>query len=597
VSLQGPGVAATWTSGQDFVFGAFSRFAEPAASTIPYSAGARPATAERPAGWVETIHLGPSWRVYGGGESYQGPNLRGRHRYLRNTEQDRNAGRDSAYNNVPLLWSDAGWGLFVHTGGVVDADLGAEQAEAARIEVDGPGIDLFLLNGDPVEILRRYHALTGLPGALPDWAFGVWMSRSSYYSADEMVAVADELRAADCPVDVMHVDEWLSEPVLGDAAWSSGPDRRRFPAGWTARLAERGVRTSVWVNPYLEKGSPLADEAAGKGFVVVNDDGEPLGAADNPDTLPIDFSNSEAREWWSDRLRKVLGDEGVSALLSDFGEEVPVEAVFADGLRGTDRHNSYGLIYAETVWGVGREVRPDDFVPIFRAGTAGSQRTPAHWAGDMPSTWAGIVSSLRACLSMSLSGFGVVSHDTGGYWTPSSYDRARKQRAALFEGAPDPGPVEADVEPELYARWAQWGAFTPIMRFHGVGRREPTGYPEPSRSVVIAACQLRKRLQPYLIRAAAEASRTGLPMMRPMVLAYPGERAARDAELQYLLGPDVLVAPLLEPGGERQVWVPPGEWRPLWGAEPLRGPGWVGVRCSLEAFPAYVREGAVVLEG
>jgi alpha-D-xyloside xylohydrolase len=286
VTLHGPGVEARWSSGQDLVVGRVARFAEPTASTVPYAAGLRPASDERPAGWVETIHLPPGAAMYGGGESYQGPNLRGRHRYLRNTEQDRNAGRDSAYLNAPLLWSDAGWGLFVHTGGVVDADLGAEHAEAARIEVDGTGIDLFVLRGDGPEILREYHALTGLPGALPDWAFGVWMSRSSYFTAAEMVAVVDDLQANDCPVDVIHVDEWLSESVLGDAAWSSEPDRRRFPAGWTSELAARGVRASVWIN------------------------------------------------WWADRLSRVIREEGVSAVLSVFGEEVPADAVFSDGRRG-----------------------------------------------------------------------------------------------------------------------------------------------------------------------------------------------------------------------------------------------------------------------
>ncbi|TQS46286.1 glycoside hydrolase family 31 protein [Cryptosporangium phraense] len=587
VALRAPGVSAVWRDGQDFRLGPFARFAEPAASTVPYAAGAREATDDRPAGWVETVHLPPGARVYGGGESYQGPNLRGRHRYLRNTEQDRNAGRDSAYLNVPLLWSDAGWGLFVHTGGVVDADLGAEHVEAARIEVDGPGIDLFLLLGDGPTILRRYSELTGRPGPLPDWAFGVWMSRSSYFTAAEMVAVADDLRAADCPVDVMHVDEWLAESVLDDAAWSSAPNRTRFPSGWTSELASRGVRTSVWINPYLAKGSALADEATAKGYLIRTPDGEPAGAADNPDTLPVDFTDPEAREWWQGRLAEVLGAEGVSALLSDFGEEVPPDAVFDDGRRGRDRHNSYGLIYAETVWEVGRRVRPDDFAPIFRAGTAGSQRTPAHWAGDMPSTWAGLVSSLRACLSMSLSGFAVVSHDSGGYWTPSSYDRALELRKTMT-----PDAVEADVEPELYARWAQWGALSPIMRFHGVGRREPTAYPEPARSVAVAACRLRKALQPYLVSVAASASADGSPMMRPMVLAYPGDRAGRDAELQYLLGPDLLVAPLLEPGGTREVWFPPGEWVPVWGAS--AGSGWATIRCEIDQFPVYARAGSAV---
>lgn len=135
-----------------------------------------------------------------------------------------------------------------------------------------------------------------------------------------------------------------------------------------------------------------------------------------------------------------------------------------------------------------------------------------------------------------------------------------------------PGRIVADVEPELYVRWTQWAALLPIMRFHGVGAREPTAYPEPARSAAIAACIFRKRLQDYIIAAAHTASTVGTPMMRPVVLAYPGDHTARDADLQYLLEPDILVAPTLEPGGVRSVWIPPGRWEPLYGCEPVSGP-------------------------
>ena len=124
--------------------------------------------------------------------------------------------------------------------------------------------------------------------------------------------------------------------------------------------------------------------------------------------------------------------------------------------------------------------------------------------------------------------------------------------------------------------------------------REPIAYPEPVRGATIAACRLRKRLQRYVAEAAADASRTGMPVMRPMILAYPGDRAARDADLQYLLRPDVLMAPILQPGGKRAVWVPPGDWRPLCLA-PVRGPRWTTVQCEPHEFPAFVREGALVI--
>jgi alpha-D-xyloside xylohydrolase len=591
--ISGNGVEAVWESGghdqldgaeggapQGLRFGAFERFSEPEGDTIPFQAGYRPATSGSPAGWAETIHLAPEAAVYGGGESYQGINLRGRHRRLRNVEEHRAAGRDSAYLNVPLLWSDAGWGLFVRGGGPVDADLGATHSEAARVEYTGEGMDLFLITGDAPTILARYLALTGRPRELPEWAFGVWMSRCSYFTAEEVWRTVDTLNGADCPVDVVHVDEWLEESVLDDASWSAGPDRARFPAGWTRPLAETGVRVSLWINPYVKRGTPLADELAARGFLLRDADGDPVATSDNPDTYLVDFLNPPARAWWCERLAATLREEGNAAVMSDFGEEIPGHAVFADGSTGVERRNSYGLFYQETVREACERVRGGDFVSLSRSGTAGAQRDPAHWAGDLPSTWSGLVSTLRAVLSMSLSGFSVVTFDAGGYWTPASYRQATALRATMT-----PDAVFADVEPELYGRWAQWAAFSPITRFHGTGRREPTAYPEPVRGAAVAACRLRRRMRRYVAEAAAGP----LPLMRPMPLACPGDRQARDAGLQYLLGPDILVAPILARGGRRAFYVPPGEWTPLLGCPPVTGPGWREVRCAPGQFPAYVR--------
>ncbi|MFI7615831.1 glycoside hydrolase family 31 protein [Nonomuraea terrae] len=585
VVITGPGVEAVWgDDGQHFQMAGFRRFADPRASKAPVAAGRKLDERGRPVGWVETAFLAPDAAIYGGGESYQGPNLRGRRRLLRNTEENRAAGRPDAYLNVPLLWSDAGWGVFVHTAAVVDCDLGAAHSECARFAFDGAELDVFLITGDAPTILRRYLNLTGMPRSLPDWAFGVWMSRSSYFSEGEVTEVVEDLRAAGCPVDVVHVDEWLSEPVLHTATWSTGVDRDRFPAGWVRRLGERGIRVSLWLNPYVKKGSALARRLESDGLLLRASDGSVAATADNPETLPIDFTDPRAAAWWRERLMDVLREEGNAAVLADFGEEIPDDAGLSDGQRGATFENAYGLVYQEAVWRAGHQVRGDDFVSLCRSGTAGSQRIPGHWAGDLPSTWSGMVSSLRACLSMSLSGFAVVTHDAGGYWTPDSYRHAVELRNTMT-----PDAVRADVEPELYARWAQWAAFSPIMRFHGVGRREPTAYPEPARTAAIEACRLRKRLQPYVIAAADDATRTGTPLMRPMVLAYPGDRAARDADLQYLFGPDILVAPILEPGGRRKLWAPPGRWRPLCGTQPLNGPRWVDVDCGLDEFPAYAR--------
>lgn len=591
VHIAGDGVDVVWRDdGRGFTFGAYQRFDEPSGAGPPFVSGYRPAGGDGSGpSWREIVQLSPDCGVYGGGESYQGINLRGRTRRLRNTEIDRAAGRDTAYLNVPLLWTDAGWGVFVNAGSVITADIAATHSEAMCLDVDGDELDLFVITGDAPTILARYTQLTGRQRMFPDWAFGVWMSRSSYFSADEMVTVAEELRAADCPVDVMHVDEWLDEVVLDTPAWTSGPDRSRFPAGWTERLRERGIRASVWINPYLARGFALADQAVRNGFVTTTAAGEPVGAADNAAMLPIDFLSAPARTWWRERLVNTIREEGIHAVLADFGEELAPAAVLGDGTGGASRHNSYGNFYAETVAEAGDEALDGDFVAICRSGTGGAQRYGAHWVGDLPSEWTALTSTLRALLSLSLSGLSTVTCDAGGYWTPESFRCTEQARKIM-----SPGPIVAEVDPELFVRWTQLAALLPLMRFHGVGAREPTAYPEPARSAAIAACTFRKRLQDYVIAVARTASTTGTPMMRPMVLAHPGDRAARDADLQYLLGADVLVAPILQPGGVRSCWIPPGRWEPLCGADTVAGPGWTTVRCELDQYPAWRRNDADV---
>jgi alpha-D-xyloside xylohydrolase len=149
------------------------------------------------------------------------------------------------------------------------------------------------------------------------------------------------------------------------------------------------------------------------------------------------------------------------------------------------------------------------------------------------------------------------------------------------------------VDPELFCRWAQWAAFSPVTRFHGTGLREPTAYPEPWRSAAILALRRRRELLPLLRSALAEARRTGMPLMRPTALTHPDYPAARSNWHQYHLGPDLIVAPVLAPGGRTSIWLPEGEWQPILGAPQLNGPGFHEIQVGPDAFPVYARPGLV----
>jgi len=583
VRIAGEGVDAVW-DGRGLRAGAFSQ-------PMHASLLGRGAVRSGPAaggGWLVTAALTPEASVFGGGESFQGPDLRGRVRRLRNAEVHGAAGGDVSYLNVPFLWSDAGWGLFVHTGAPSRIDVGATHTDALAWHVEDEALDVFVIVGDGLDIIRRYLAVTGHPGRFPDWALGVWTSRCSYLSEAEIHEVLDGYERAECPVDVVHVDAWVEGNVVADLACNWTIDRERFPSGWADRLHDRGVRVSLWHNSFVVEGSPRAKELEEAGHLVLTPDGAPARTADKADRFVIDFTARGATEWWEERVRETVAREHVDAFKPDFGEELPEDGVLADGRTGRQARNEYAERYQAATHRALAKALGTDAVALFcRSGTAGSQRHPCHWVGDTPSTWEGLATALRACLSLSLSGFGLVSHDIGGFWTGGSHGWV----AEAFE-VMDNTRIRADVDPELFARWTQWGALSPVMRFHGTGRREPWAYPGVWGEAAVAACRLRARLRPYLVSAVAEAADRGLPMMRPLAITHPDASLGRAAELQYLLGGDILVAPVLGPGGRRRLWVPPGAWEPVLGLEPVEGERWIEVECEPSQFPTWARRGS-----
>lgn len=580
----GPGTVTVHGAGVHAILGAGGITTDEMAAPTAFASGVLTKDAQI-AGFLHVAALPPAARVYGGGESFQGPDLRGRLRRGVNLECHGVAGTDLSYLTVPFFWTDAGWGVFAHTGAPVTADLGATHADVAAVAVPGPGLDLFVLTGTPSALLQRYLAVTGRPGRFPDWALGVWTSRCSYLSADEVDDVVRRYEEADCPLDVVHVDAWVTGNVVKDLTCSWDVDRARFPEGWAQRLADRGVRTSLWHNSFVLPGTSAGDELLSLGLVLRDHAGEVVGTNDMPERMVVDFTDDKAVGWWHDQVVATVRAEGNTSFKPDFAEEIPPTAVTADGRTGWEIRNEYAVRYQRATYDALRDVLADEEIAMFcRSGTAGAQRYPCHWVGDTPSTWSGLASALRAQLSLSLSGFGLVASDIGGFYTPDAFVHT----AEAFE-AMDPSSYVADVEPELFTRWTQLGAFSPVMRFHGTGRREPWAYPSPYGDVAVEACRVRAALRDYLKAAADEAASTGTPMMRPMVLAFPDDRAAQDAQLQYLLGPDILVAPVLESGGRGRVYVPEGRWRPLMGLAELDTPGWRELQVPLAAYPVWRR--------
>ena len=567
---------------------------------LSFSSGGRPLTASghRATAWVrlaadaqvdappvglsrsatyvhEQLDLGVGTLVYGLGERF-GPLVKNG-QTVEVWNADGGTSSEQAYKNIPFYLTNAGYGVFVNDPGHVSFEVGSESVQRVQFSVEGEALEYFVLAGDtPAAILERYTALTGRPADVPAWSYGTWLSTSFTTEYDEATvdSFLNGMRERDLPLSVFHFDcFWMREFNWSDLEW----DRRTFddPVGMLRRLHDRGLRVSVWINPYIAQRSALFAEAKAAGYLLQRRDG-PVWQWDlwQPGTAIVDFTNREAVRWFQEKLR-VLLRQGVDCLKTDFGERIPTDVVYSDGGDARRMHNLYTQLYNLAVHEVIEQERPGEAVVFARSATAGGQQFPVHWGGDSTSTFASMAETLRGGLSLALSGFGFWSHDIGG-----------------FEGTPDAA---------VFKRWVAFGMLSSHSRFHGSDSyRVPWLFDDDESaqgsavSVTRRFAKLKNRLAPYLVEAGREAARSGLPVMRPMLLGFPDDPAVLHLDRQYLLGPDLLVAPVFTASGDVDFYLPAGGWTSLLTGERVTGGGWRRERHGFDSLPLYVREGAVL---
>ena len=518
----------------------------------------------------EQLDLGVDDHVYGLGERF-GPLVKnGQSVDIWNA--DGGTASEQAYKNVPFYLTDAGYGVFVNHPGHVSFEVASETVARTQFSVEGQTLNYFVIYGPtPKDILRRYTALTGRPARLPAWSFGLWLSTSFTTSYDEATVTSfiDGMAERDLPLSVFHFDTfWMREFHWCDFEW----DPRAFPdpRGMLERLRARGLKICVWINPYIAQRSKLFAEGKARGFLLKKAGGD-VWQWDKwqPGLAVVDFTNPAAREWYTGKLDALL-DMGVDCFKSDFGERIPTDVVYFDGSDPERMHNYYAYLYNEAVFELLRKRRGEGEAVLFaRAATAGTQAFPVHWGGDAESTFEAMAESLRGGLSLGMSGFGYWSHDIGG-----------------FEGTPDPA---------LFKRWIAFGLLSSHSRLHGSGSyRVPWLFDEEAVDVLRRFTNLKARLMPYLQATAREAYGEGLPMMRAMVVEFPGDPAVTHLERQYMLGGDLLVAPVLSADGDIAYYVPEGTWTHVLTGEPVTGGRWVRERHGFSSVPLLARPGSVI---
>lgn len=470
--------------------------------------------------------LMPGEKIFGTGESPTALNKAGQKVNMFVTDPQ---GPETAdmYKPVPFYMSDRGYGVFIHTSAPVTADFGASYGGATKLFMADEVVDLFIILGTPKKILSEYTALVGRPEMPPLWSFGTWMSRITYFSEKEGREVARKLRENKIPSDVIHFDTgWFGTDWQCDYAFAS--DRFDDPAGMLADLKKDGFHTSLWQLPYFTPKNKFFPELVEKGLYVRNGRGQ-LPYED----VVLDFTNPETVAWYQDKLAGLL-KQGVGAIKVDFGEGAPLEGIYANGRSGLYEHNLYPVRYNRAVAEVTRRTNGENIIWA-RSAWAGSQRYPLHWGGDAATTNTGLQGTLRAGLSLGLSGFTFWSHDVGGFVTES----------------PE----------ELYRRWLPFGFLTSHTRIHGAPPTEPWLYGKDFTDYFRKCAEMKYRLMPYVYSEAVTSSANGWPMMRALLLEFPDDPGAWRVDDEYMFGSSILVAPMMEAGSSRDVYLPgKGKW-------------------------------------
>jgi len=490
---------------------------------------------------------------------------------------------EANYAPVPFFMSTKGYGIFFHTPQVNDWDIGRKDRSSLTFQAKGEGMDYFFMYGpDFPQLLDHYTDLTGKSPLLPRFAHGLHVGTYSggtwgheeKTSTHYVVDLIRKFREKQIPVDVLHLDStWRMFGKSGGSGATTFEWRETFadPKSMFDSVYAMDINmVGLHVRPRFDNGIhlDLLDRAREKGHVYPeeNNKGE-----------FVNFFDEEAVDWWWENGVKRIAELGTMFLKTDEGSAFGRMAnestkTGPTGETAEKLHNIFPVAYAKAPFEKFKEYNNMRGMNHTREGYAGIQRYPFIWAGDWPSEWQYFAPVIKAGLNIGLSGVGYWSHNMGGF--------------------------EHDADPELYARWVQFGMFSPVAHLFGMdhpGYKEPWNYGEEALKIFTDYDRLRYRLIPYIYTTAYQQNQTGLPIMRALVIHHQDDPDTYAVDDQYYFGDQMIVAPVTTKGAQtRVIYLPEGEWYDYWNGQKYEGSRYYNVETPLEKLPIYAKAGAII---
>lgn len=502
---------------------------------------------------------------------------------------------EDRYQSTPTFSSSKGWTLTVLSPEPCRVDAGRTRSDVLVVSSSQPHLTLLLqflpcprarasqlraiLSGADASVSATPGTFAS-PGA-PAWSLGLWLSRCFYKDQEEVDGVLAATTAHGFPPGVVNLDArcWMRATTRTDFVW----DTSRFAPfeSYLPSVRERGFEVCLWENPYVSCATEtLHTEGVREGFFAKTPQGEPYPLQWVPEGLPgfpkppdaglVDFTQPRAREWWKDKHRPFLR-AGVKCFKTDFGEEIPDDARFADGRTGWELRNAYADLYNACVLEVLREEHGDQGIVWARSGALHAYRAPVKWGGDSQTHWRALRGSLRAALSQAAGGALFWSYDIGGFY------------------GEHPTPL-------FFLRAFQMGMYFTHARTHGITEREPWRFGPHVERLCRTALAARLALLPYLEHVLASSAARSESGVQPLWMRHADDATARHVDDVFYLGDDLVVAPFLDDAGSRDVYLPAGRWRDLRTGEPRflnDGGRWFSVRADAHPHaPVFAREGS-----